>query len=47
MNKKYVKIEGIHCNHCIDVITNSLLKNKNIKEVEIKNKFENWKGPKA
>ena len=37
MNKKYVKIEGIHCNHCIDVITNSLLKNKNIKEVKIKN----------
>ena len=37
MNKKYVKIDGIHCNHCIDTITNSLLKNK----------FENWKGPKA
>ncbi len=37
MNKKYVKIEGIHCNPCIDVITNSLLKNK----------FENWKGPKV
>ena len=37
MNKKYVKIEGIHCNHCIDVITNSLLKNKDIKEVKIKN----------
>lgn len=37
MNKKYVKIEGIHCNHCIDTITNALLKNKNIKEVKIKN----------
>ena len=37
MNKKYVKIEGIHCNHCIDTITNALLKNKSIKEVKIKN----------
>ena len=37
MNKKYVKIDGFHCNHCIDKITNVLLKNK----------FENWKGPKA
>ena len=37
MNKKYVKIDGIHCNHCIDTITNALLKNKNIKEVKIKN----------
>lgn len=26
MNNKYVKIEGIHCNHCIDLITNELLK---------------------
>ena len=37
MNKKYVKIEGIHCNHCIDIITNELLKNKNINEVKIRN----------
>ena len=37
MKNKYVKIEGIHCNHCIDLITNGLLKNKNIKEVKIKN----------
>ena len=37
MKNKYVKIEGIHCNHCIDLITNELLKNKNIKEVKIKN----------
>ena len=34
---KYVKIEGIHCEHCIETITNEFLKNK----------FENWKGPKA
>lgn len=34
---KYVKIEGIHCNHCIDTITNEFLKNKNIKKVVIKN----------
>ena len=37
MKNKYVKIEGIHCNHCIDLITNELLENKNIKEVKIKN----------
>ena len=37
MNKKYVKIDGIHCPHCIDVITKELMKNKNIKEVIIKN----------
>ena len=36
MNKVYVKIDGIHCNHCIDIITNALLKNKKIKEVTIK-----------
>ncbi|MBR1718660.1 MAG: sulfite exporter TauE/SafE family protein [Bacilli bacterium] len=34
---KYVKIDGIHCEHCIDTITNELLKNKNIKNVVIKN----------
>ena len=37
MKNKYVKIEGIHCNHCINLLTNELLKNKNIKEVKIKN----------
>lgn len=37
MKNKYVKIDGIHCNHCIDLITNELLKNKKIKEVKIKN----------
>lgn len=37
MKKKYVKIDGIHCEHCIDTITNELLKNKNIKDVIIKN----------
>ncbi len=36
MKNKYVKIDGIHCNHCIELITRELLKNK----------FENWKGPK-
>ena len=34
---KYVKIDGIHCEHCIEVITSELLKNKNIKKVVIKN----------
>ena len=37
MNKKYVKIDGIHCEHCINVITSELLKIKNIKKVLIKN----------
>ena len=37
MNKKYVKIDGIHCKHCIETITNELLKNKKIKKVNIKN----------
>ena len=36
MNHKYVKIEDIHCNHCIEVITNELLKNKKIEDVKIK-----------
>lgn len=43
MKNKYVKIEGIHCNHCIDLITNELLKNKNIKEVKIKNNIAHIK----
>jgi len=34
---KYVKIDGIHCEHCIEVITSELLNNKNIKSVTIKN----------
>lgn len=33
---KYVKIEGIHCSHCIETITNELLKDPNIKNVKIK-----------
>ena len=37
MKKVYMKIEGITCQNCIDKITKELLKNKNIKEVEIKN----------
>lgn len=37
--KKYVRIEGIHCRHCIDTITKELLKNKHIKKVSIKNKI--------
>ena len=37
MKKKYVKIDGIHCEHCIDTITNELLKNKKIEKVIIKN----------
>ena len=43
MKNKYVKIEGIHCNHCIDLITKELLKNKNIKEVKIKNNIAHIK----
>lgn len=35
--KKYVRIEGIHCKHCIDTITKELLKNNHIKKVSIKN----------
>ena len=37
MKKKYVKIDGIHCEHCIDTITDELLKNKIIEKVNIKN----------
>ena len=33
---KYVKIEDIHCSHCIETITNELLKDPNIKNVKIK-----------
>ena len=36
MKKIYVKIDGMYCNHCINLITNELLKNKKIKEVTIK-----------
>ena len=34
---KYVKIDGIHCDHCIETITNELLKNKKVEHVVIKN----------
>ena len=37
MKIKYVKIDGIHCEHCIETITNELLKSKKIKKVIIKN----------
>ena len=37
MKKIYVKIYGIHCNHCIDIISKELLKNKKIKKVDFKN----------
>lgn len=37
MKKKYVRIDGIHCNRCIYIITNKLLTIKNIKKVKIKN----------
>ena len=33
MKKVYVKIEGIHCSNCINIISNELLKNKKIKDV--------------
>ena len=36
MKTKYVRIDGIHCKHCIEIITNELMKNKKIKEVKIK-----------
>lgn len=35
MKKVYVKIEGIHCSNCINIISNELLKNKKIKDVSI------------
>lgn len=35
--KKYVKIDGIHCDHCKKKISEALLKNKNISKVEIEN----------
>ncbi len=35
--KKYVKIDGIHCEHCKKTISEALLKNKNISQVEIDN----------
>ena len=36
MKKIYIKIDGIHCDHCEEIITKELLKNKKIKEVKIK-----------
>ena len=35
MKKIYARIDGIHCDHCIETITKELLKNKKIKEVSI------------
>lgn len=36
MNVVFVKIDGIHCEHCISKITKELLKHKKIKDVKIK-----------
>ena len=36
MKKIYVKIDGIHCNHCIDIISKELLKNKKISDVSFR-----------
>lgn len=35
MKKLYVKIDGIHCDNCVNKITKSLLKIKNIENVKI------------
>lgn len=35
MKKIYIRIEGIHCQNCVNKITNHLLKIKNIQEVKI------------
>ena len=35
--RKYIKIDGIHCDHCKKKINEALLKNKNISKVKIKN----------
>lgn len=37
MEKIYVKIDGIYCSHCEDVIKHALLKNDMIKQVTVKN----------
>lgn len=34
MKKNYVKIDGMHCNHCENIIRNALLNIKNINSVE-------------
>lgn len=36
MQKIYVKIDGIHCNHCKDIIENALLKKSEIVAVKVK-----------
>lgn len=36
MKKIYAKIEGIHCNNCVAKIMKELLKDKKIKDVQIK-----------
>ena len=35
MKKIYMRVDGIHCSHCIDTITKSLLKIDNITKVKI------------
>ena len=37
MSKLYIRIEGIHCPHCIATIRKALLSNGQIKEVQIQN----------
>ena len=33
MKKIYIKIDGIHCNHCVDVISKGLKRITNIRDV--------------
>lgn len=33
MKKIYIKIDGIHCNHCVDVISKRLKRITNIRDV--------------
>ena len=35
MKKLYVKIDGIHCDNCINKITKNLIKIKNVENVKI------------
>lgn len=35
MDKLYIKIEGIHCAHCVDLISNNLLKIQGVDKVSI------------
>jgi Cu2+-exporting ATPase len=34
-NKKIIKIEGMHCNHCAKCVTDALLKIENVSNVHI------------